>query len=193
MVEWKSTAVAVSGTVSGRPESVAFSGRAQIQSRLALDPEDKRRAKILLQIDLGGVSGVGASTRAAYLIEAQEVITRSLAPADVIEMTFPFHASNTRAVTSSPWHETWTPRASPGRRPVAGPFQSLNWLPARSRRTPPAETSEASSASMSPFHSSIAGNPNVRRLRRGNDRFAPRPTSCVKRFARRSRRGARRS
>jgi hypothetical protein len=101
MVEWKSTAVAVSGTVSGRPESVAFSGRAQIQSRLALDPEDKRRAKILLQIDLGGVSGVGASTRAAYLIEAQEVITRSLAPADVIEMTFPFHASNTRAVTSS--------------------------------------------------------------------------------------------
>ena len=101
MVEWKSTAVAVSGSVSGRPESVAFSGEAQVQTRLALDPEDARRAKILLQIDLGGVSGVGQSTRTRYVVEAQELVTRKLAPSDVVEMTFPFHPGDARAVTSS--------------------------------------------------------------------------------------------
>jgi|SRR5687768_8247863 hypothetical protein len=101
MVEWKSTAVAVSGTVSGRPESVAFSGRAQIRTRLALDPLDSRRAKILLQIDLGGVTGVGKSTLAPYVVESQEVVTRKLAPTDVVEVTFPFHAENARAVGAS--------------------------------------------------------------------------------------------
>lgn len=100
-VAWRSTSVPVSGTVTGRPESVAFSGSAQIQSRLALDPEDSRRAKILLQIDLSGVTGVGSSTRAAYVVEAQDVVTRGLAPSDVIELTFPFHANSARAVSAS--------------------------------------------------------------------------------------------
>jgi len=37
-VEWNSTTVPISGTVTGRPESVSFSGRVQIQRRLAHDP-----------------------------------------------------------------------------------------------------------------------------------------------------------
>jgi hypothetical protein len=101
MAEWKSTSVAISGTVSGRPESVTFEGKAQIQTRLALDPDDARRAKILLQIDLGGITGVGSSTSAKYVVEAQDVVTRALAETDVIELTFPFHPINARAVTSS--------------------------------------------------------------------------------------------
>jgi hypothetical protein len=100
-VAWKSTAVSVSGSVTGRPESVTFAGEAQIQSRLALDPDDNRRAKILLQIDLGGVTGVGSSTGATYVVNAQEIVTRELAPSDVIEVTFPFHPGSARAVTSS--------------------------------------------------------------------------------------------
>lgn len=101
LVEWKSTAVRISGIVDGRPESVTFAGTAQIQSRLALDPENSRRSKILLQIDLSGVTGVGSSTLASYVVRAQEVVTRALAPSDVIELTFAFHASSTRAVGSS--------------------------------------------------------------------------------------------
>ncbi|MGH8739921.1 MAG: hypothetical protein ACREUN_03365 [Burkholderiales bacterium] len=100
-VEWRSTAVSIAGTVDGRPESVLFAGKAQILSRLALDPEDSRRAKILLQIDLSGITGVGSSTRTSYVVQAQEIVTRRLAPSDVIELTFAFHASNVRAVGSS--------------------------------------------------------------------------------------------
>jgi hypothetical protein len=100
-VEWRSTTVSISGTVDGRPESVLFAGKAQIQSRLAVDPDDSRRSKILLQIDLSGIAGVGNTTRASYVSQAQELVTRSLVPSDVIELTFAFHASNARAVGSS--------------------------------------------------------------------------------------------
>jgi hypothetical protein len=100
-VQWNSTTVSVSGTVTGRPESVSFSGRVHIQSRLAVDPEDSRRNKVLLQIDLSGVSGVGASTAAAYVVDAQDIVTRGLASSDVVRITFPFHQSGTRAVDAS--------------------------------------------------------------------------------------------
>lgn len=100
-VQWSSTTVPISGTVTGRPESVSFSGRVHIQSRLAVDPEDSRRNKVLLQIDLSGVSGVGASTAAAYVVDAQDIVTRGLASSDVVRITFPFHPSSARAVSSS--------------------------------------------------------------------------------------------
>lgn len=100
-VAWNSASVRISGTVDGRPESVLFAGTAQIQSRLAVDPADSRRNKLLLQIDLSGVSGVGSSTRTSYVIESREVVTRALAQSDVVHITFPFHAVNTRAVSSS--------------------------------------------------------------------------------------------
>jgi len=100
-VEWNSTTVPISGTVTGRPESVSFSGRVHIQSRLAIDPEDSRRNKVLLQIDLSEVSGVGASTAAAYVVDAQDIVTRGLASSDVVRITFPFHSGSARAVISS--------------------------------------------------------------------------------------------
>jgi hypothetical protein len=101
VVAWNSKAVSISGIVDGRPESVTFAGTAQIESRLAVDPENSRRSKILLQIDLSGVTGVGSSTLAAYVVRAQKVVTRSLAASDVINVTFPFHPGSARATTSS--------------------------------------------------------------------------------------------
>jgi hypothetical protein len=100
-VAWNSATVPITGTVTGRPESVAFSGRVQIQSRLAIDPDAASRSKVLLQIDLGGVSGVGASTATPYAVAAREVVFRKLATSDVVRITFPFHPANSRAVTSS--------------------------------------------------------------------------------------------
>jgi hypothetical protein len=100
-VEWNSATVPISGTVTGRPESVSFSGRVQIQSRLAVDPEDSRRSKLLLQIDLSGVSGVGASSAAAYVVDSRDIVTRGLVPSDVVRITFPFHPSSARAVSSA--------------------------------------------------------------------------------------------
>src|ERR687895_696327 len=52
--------VPIRGIVSGEPESVAFSGQAQIKSRLVRDP-DFSRPSLLLTIDLSSVSGVGSS------------------------------------------------------------------------------------------------------------------------------------
>ncbi|HEX2197871.1 MAG TPA: hypothetical protein VHG88_04515 [Burkholderiales bacterium] len=100
-IEWNSATVPISGTVTGMPESVAFSGKVQIQTRRAIDPEDSRRNKLLLQIDFSGVSGVGAVSSATYVVEAQDVVTRPLASADVVTITFPFHSSSTRAVSAS--------------------------------------------------------------------------------------------
>jgi hypothetical protein len=100
-VAWNSAAVPITGTVTGRPESVAFSGRVRIQSRLAIDPDAARRSKILLQIDLSGVTGVGVSTAATYAVPAREVVFRKLAASDVVRITFPFHPASSRATTSS--------------------------------------------------------------------------------------------
>ena len=100
-IAWNSATVPITGTVTGRPESVAFSGRVQLQSRLAIDPDAASRSKILLQIDLGGVSGVGASTATPYAVTAREIVFRRLAASDVVQITFPFHPANSRAVTSS--------------------------------------------------------------------------------------------
>jgi hypothetical protein len=100
-IEWNSATVPISGTVTGMPESVAFSGKVQIQTRRAIDPEDSRRNKLLLQIDFSGVSGVGAVSSATYVVEAQDIVTRPLATADVVTITFPFHSSSSRAVSAS--------------------------------------------------------------------------------------------
>ena len=81
--------VAIKGIVSGQPESVSFSGQAQIKSRLVQDP-DFGRPVLLLTIDLSSVSGVGSSTRAKYVIPSQENVQRHLAPSHRVEITFPF-------------------------------------------------------------------------------------------------------
>ena len=84
--------VSIKGIVSGQPESVSFSGNAQINSRLARDP-DFNRPVLILTIDLGSVSGVGSSTRAKYVIPSKELVQRHVAPSHQVEITFPFMKS----------------------------------------------------------------------------------------------------
>jgi hypothetical protein len=84
--------VAIKGIVSGQPESVSFSGQAQIKSRLVQDP-DFGRPVLLLTIDLSAVSGVGSSTKAKYVIPGNELVQRHLAPSHRVEITFPFMRS----------------------------------------------------------------------------------------------------
>lgn len=86
------TVIPVSGIVSGQPENVLFSGRAQISSELVLDPSRlKHSPAVILIVDLSGVSGTGSSSRATYVIAGDGTgILRRLASADAIEVTFPF-------------------------------------------------------------------------------------------------------
>ena len=81
--------VPISGIVSGQPESVAFSGQAQVNSRLAPDP-DFGRPTLVFTIDLTGVSGVGSSTAEKYVISGPEIVQRGLAASHQVEITFPF-------------------------------------------------------------------------------------------------------
>jgi hypothetical protein len=92
--------VSIKGIVSGKPESVAFSGQAQIKSRLVRDP-DFNRPSLLLTIDLGSVSGVGSSTSATYVIPAKELVQRGLAASQLVEITFPFLKSSSTDLTSA--------------------------------------------------------------------------------------------
>jgi hypothetical protein len=89
LVSISGSSVSIRGIVSGKPESVSFSGVAQIQSRLARDP-DFGKPSLLLTIDLSSVSGVGSSTDAKYVISSQENVQRPLASSLQVEITFPF-------------------------------------------------------------------------------------------------------
>ncbi len=84
--------IPVSGIVSGQPESVAFSGQAQVSSELVLDPSRFHHPPaVLLTIDLSNVSGTGSSTRAKYSAGSDgTAVFRQLVSADTIEVTFPF-------------------------------------------------------------------------------------------------------
>lgn len=92
LVTSSTSGVTIKGIVSGQPESVSFSGQAQIQSRLVRDP-DFNKPSLLLTIDLSTVSGVGSSTKAKYVIPSQENVQRHLAPSHQVEITFPFMQS----------------------------------------------------------------------------------------------------
>jgi len=96
---WLSTVVPIQGTVNGPPESVVFSGQARVSSRLAPDP-DFNAPRLMLTIDLSGVSGVGSSTRAKYVISGTETVQRRLAFSHLVEIMFPFSKSNTAGASS---------------------------------------------------------------------------------------------
>lgn len=99
---WNTAQVSIAGTVSGQPESVAFSGKAKIQSRLSRDEVNlSRTPSLVLYIDLSGVSGVGSSTRTKYVISGPEIAQRPLAASDVIEIAFPFFQSGTTGISST--------------------------------------------------------------------------------------------
>jgi hypothetical protein len=92
--------VPIAGIVSGQPESVAFSGQAQIRSRLAPDP-DFGSPTFVLTIDLSGVSGVGSSTKAKYVVSTQAIVQRRVAGSHRLEVTFPFMKSDSTDLTSA--------------------------------------------------------------------------------------------
>ena len=89
-----STAISISGTVDGLPESVYVSGLAQITTTLV-----KAAAKIhhprrvMLSIDLHNVSAQGLSTGATYVITAQDEVMRRLVASDLVEITFPLYSN----------------------------------------------------------------------------------------------------
>jgi len=89
---WGTSLVPIAGTVSGKPESVVFLGLAKVDSKLAPDP-DFNRPSLLVTIDLTGLTGVGSSTKAKYVISGPELVQRSVAAAHLVEFTFPFARS----------------------------------------------------------------------------------------------------
>jgi hypothetical protein len=84
------TLVPITGTVSGQPESVAFSGQARVGSRLLKAPDGT--PIVMIVINLSGVSGTGSSTAAKYAIPGAETFYRRLVASDRVEVTFPFLA-----------------------------------------------------------------------------------------------------
>src|SRR5438094_8795046 len=85
-----STAVPLVGVVSGGTETVSFSGRAQIKANGVTDLDFGKPPTVLLTIDMGNVSGLGALTGARYLSSDRAILTRRLATADAVQYTFPF-------------------------------------------------------------------------------------------------------
>src|SRR2546428_12141455 len=60
--------IPVSGIVTGQPESVKFSGQAQVSSELVLDTSKfNLPPAVILIVDLSNVSGTGSSTGAKYV------------------------------------------------------------------------------------------------------------------------------
>src|SRR5258708_8061422 len=65
--------IPVSGSVSGQPESVRFSGQARVSSELVLDTSRTRPPhppSVILIIDLSGVSGIASPTEPRHPVRA---------------------------------------------------------------------------------------------------------------------------
>jgi hypothetical protein len=97
---WNTSLVSVSGTVTGSPESVKFSGTAKVGTRLAPDPHFGSPS-LIVSVDLSPVSGVGSSTRAKYVIGGPEIVQKRLAPSYNVDLTFPFYKSGTDGTTGA--------------------------------------------------------------------------------------------
>ena len=95
--------IPVSGIVTGQPESVKFSGQAQVSSELVLDTSKfNLPPAVILIVDLSGVSGIGSSTGAKYVAGGNGTnVYRRLVSADTVEITFPFTRGTTMSVSSA--------------------------------------------------------------------------------------------
>jgi hypothetical protein len=71
----------------GAPEGVVFSGQAMVKSRRALDPDGE--SKLLLSIDMSGITGLGSSG-ARYVLWSRDQVIRPLSATQQIEIVFPF-------------------------------------------------------------------------------------------------------
>ena len=96
-------AIPVSGIVTGQPESVKFSGQAQVSSELVLDTSKfNLPPAVILTFDLSGVSGTGSSSGAKYVAGGNGTnVYRRLVSADTVEITFPFTRGTTMSVSSA--------------------------------------------------------------------------------------------
>ena len=92
--------VPIRGIVSGSPESVSFSGQAQINANVVTDPDFGAPPTVVLSIDLGKVTGVGASSGKTYVTSSQGTLNRRLTAADTVQFTFPFTSSGGSAMSS---------------------------------------------------------------------------------------------
>jgi hypothetical protein len=91
--------VVIAGIVSGAPESVIFSGLAQLNANVVTDPDFGSPPIVVLSIDLGGVTGIGRISGRKYVIEDEMIVQRALAAADSVTATFPFHPSGSSAMS----------------------------------------------------------------------------------------------
>jgi hypothetical protein len=94
--------IPVSGIVTGQPESVKFSGQAQVSSELVLDTSRFHVAPaVILIIDLSKVTGTGSSTGAKYTAGGDGTpVYRQLVSNDTVEITFPFSRGATVGMSS---------------------------------------------------------------------------------------------
>ena len=96
--------IPVSGSVSGQPESVRFSGQARVSSELVLDTSRTRPPhppSVILIIDLSGVSGTGSSSEARYAVGGDGTpVFRQLASTDTIQIPFPFTRGTSMGTSS---------------------------------------------------------------------------------------------
>ena len=95
--------IPVSGIVTGQPESVKFSGQAQVSSELVLDTSRFHVAPaVILIIDLSKVTGTGSSTGAKYTAGGDGTpVYRQLVSNDTVEITFPFSRGTAMSVSST--------------------------------------------------------------------------------------------
>jgi hypothetical protein len=96
-----SAVVSVNGIVSGMPESVSFSGQAQLKANVVTDPDFGSPPTLLLSIDFSKVTGVGSLTGKKYVTSNQEVLTRRMSASDTVQATFPFYLSGDSSMASS--------------------------------------------------------------------------------------------
>jgi len=89
-----------SGTVTGSPESVAFTGSVTINSKMVTDPDFGTPNIVVLSFDLSSLSGTGLSTNKKYVVSSQEIMVRPLAATDQLDVTFPF-APNVNSIDTS--------------------------------------------------------------------------------------------
>ena len=95
--------IPTAGIVTGQPESVKFSGRAQVSSEMVLDTSKFNvPPAVILTFDLSNVSGIGSSSGAKYVAGGSGTsVYRRLASNDTVEITFPFSRGTITSTTSS--------------------------------------------------------------------------------------------
>jgi hypothetical protein len=93
--------VAIRGIVSGQPESVSFSGQAQVSASVVTDPDFGSPPTVVLSIDLSNVTGVGSSSGKTYVVSSKDILDRRLSATDTVQINFPFYVSGASPLSAS--------------------------------------------------------------------------------------------